>query len=427
MQTKTNGKQTLSVLVIALVLIAICTGGLWVYVIGVNNETGILDASAAEIPEEAKDIIAYESYDEYPGSREDVLLNEDELRLLDKMRNAYEQGKRPAKKAPTLPDKTGFAIIPLDPNDYDGMTDYYIIPDRNLTEQEFLQLIAHGEELGVPFTLQTFTTKNCMTYGSTVNRNSPAGENERYLLLFNRFTREGLRPKTIPVLTFPVSGPAKITLNSSANGAKVFYLHPLRELTDEELLQLIYMQFNGNIGLDPRDIGRNAAMDEAWVRAIAEDVLSMPLSVDNNLLIYNRMDSTGNVVMSVNYVTPLINGKRTHYIVAVDLTTNRFSSLSQHMEDRSLQKQNETQSEQQTVPDFPWEDIATSAVEKLSGFSAETMQVYEPYTAETVTSAGSMETAVMPVNITVTNGDKYNVSIRISDGIIEKIHCLSVT
>ena len=75
------------------------------------------------------------------------------------------------------------------------MTEYYILPGRDLTGQELLQLIEHGEEAGIPFTPQTFTEKNCMLPGSdTINRYSPAGENERYLLLFNRFTREGLRP-----------------------------------------------------------------------------------------------------------------------------------------------------------------------------------------------------------------------------------------
>jgi hypothetical protein len=245
--------------------------------------------------------------------------------------------------------------------------------------------------------------------------------------LFNRFTREGLRPKVIPVLTFPVNGPAKIPLNISANGMEVLYLHPLRELTDEELLQLIYMQFNGNRSLDPVEIGHNAAADEAWVRALAEDVLSMPLSVENNLLVYNRMDETGNVVMSVNFITPLINGKRVYYIIAADLTAGRFISLSQHMEDRSLQQQDETQSEQQTVPDFPWEGIATAAAEKLSGLTAETAQVYGPDSSKTDTSAGSTETPVMQVNITVSNGDKYNISIRISDGIIDGISCLQAT
>jgi hypothetical protein len=174
MQAKANGKQTLWVLAIALVLIAICTGGLWAYVIGAETETGIQDASAAEMPEEARDTIVYESYDEYPGSNKDVLLSEGELRLLEKMQKAYAQGERPVEKTPTLPDKTGFAIIPLNPNDYGGMTEYYILPGRDLTEQEILQLIEHGEEVGVPFTPQTFTTKNSMTPGSgTVNRFSP--------------------------------------------------------------------------------------------------------------------------------------------------------------------------------------------------------------------------------------------------------------
>ena len=184
------------------------------------------------------------------------------------------------------------------------------------------------------------------------------------------------------------------------------------------------MHFYGNRGLDPNKIGRNAAADEAWVRALAEDVLNMPLSAENNLLIYNRMENTGNVVMSVNFVTPLINGKRVYYIIAADLTANRFISLTQHMEDRSLQQQDAAQPEQKIAPDFPWEEIATTAAERLSGLPAETAQVYGPNVSETETSKGSTKTNVMQVNVTVSCGDTYNVSIRIPDGIIDRISCL---
>ena len=43
-----------------------------------------------------------------------MLLSEGELRLLDEMLKAYALGERPAENASAFPDKTGFAIIPLD-------------------------------------------------------------------------------------------------------------------------------------------------------------------------------------------------------------------------------------------------------------------------------------------------------------------------
>jgi flagellar basal body-associated protein FliL len=52
MQAKANGKQILWVLLIALVLIALCIGGLWTYVIGAKTDTGIQEAFAAELSEE---------------------------------------------------------------------------------------------------------------------------------------------------------------------------------------------------------------------------------------------------------------------------------------------------------------------------------------------------------------------------------------
>jgi hypothetical protein len=429
MQAKASGKQTIWVLLIALVLIVLCIGGLWAYVVGASTETGIQEASAAEMPEEARDTIVYERYDEFPSGSGDAILSEGELSLLNKMQEAYAQGERPVNKAPALPDKTGFAIIPLDPDDYGGMTEYYILPDRDLTGQELLQLIEHGEEAGVPFTPETFTDKNSMIPGGdTVNRYSPAGESERHLLLYNRFTQEGLRPKAIPVLTFPVSGPAKIPLNLTSNGAEAFYLYPLRELTDEELLQNIYLIFGDNQSLDPNEIGRNAAADAAWVRTLAEDVLSMPLSVENNYLLYNREDEAANVIMTANFVTPMINGKRTYYVITADLSANRFTHLIQFTEDRTVQKNEEAQPAPQNMPDRPWKDIAVAAAERLTGLTAETAETYGPSTSEEkLSTSTSTQTQIMQVNVTVSNGEIYNISIRISDGIIDGVSYLPVT
>ncbi len=68
MQTKANGKQTLFVLLIALVLIALCLGGLWTYIQSADAETGMQEISLVQIPEASTIASTPEKYDNFPAS-----------------------------------------------------------------------------------------------------------------------------------------------------------------------------------------------------------------------------------------------------------------------------------------------------------------------------------------------------------------------
>jgi hypothetical protein len=252
MQVKASKKQTLGVLLIALVLVSLCTGSLWAYVKNADAETGVTETSAAQIPGEDEFIITREKYDNFPPHQEtkDTMfwtqgfgLMKSEKERLAALQMAYLEGKRPSKPVPTQPLNNGLAILPLDPVSFGGETEYYFLPKQALTDDQLLQLIAYGEEKGIPFTADTLTVRNSMRGSdSQSNRKFSAGELGRLTNLMQRAYQEGLVspvPGTTDFST-PITGIAYIPLNPYAYGLDLFALYPLRELTDDELLLDVY-------------------------------------------------------------------------------------------------------------------------------------------------------------------------------------------
>ncbi len=242
MQIKEKGSQNLWVLLIALVLIAFCIVGLWAYVKGADAQTGVQEASVTALPEVENINIDMEKYDNYPVASDygflfenGKVLKEVEIRRLSKLVQAYAQGLHPINSALSLPDESGFAIVPLDPNEFAGMTEYYLLPDTVLTDEELLMLIAYGEKIGVPFTQDTLTTKNSARWFDTYcNRALSAGEKERRSILINRVRMEGLRPESyesaeLTPAKLPVSSVAGIyTYSSELEGFYTFEFYPIK-------------------------------------------------------------------------------------------------------------------------------------------------------------------------------------------------------
>lgn len=334
MQAKATKKQTLWVLLIALVLIALCIGGLWAYVKSADAETGVTEAALADIPEEYKSSFTKEKYDNYPllsYSASDYwyqgkALHKSEIPRLHNLMNAYAEGKRPSAKAPSLPGDGPIAIIPLDPKEFSGITEYYILPYDDLTDNQLLMLIDYGEERGAPFTEDTLTTSNCMRGGNTTsNRFFSAGESERLKILLHRISMEGLKPKTrdLTLQSLPVSGVAVIPLNPDRLFSDMFCLYPTRELTDEELVKILYHSYQkdmeGYAYLDPAKVeGLDPKEDTAKIRSFLEDVMGMPMAAECVRLTYKQKAATGEIHAMAYFKTALISGRDTRYSVYMD-------------------------------------------------------------------------------------------------------------
>ncbi len=441
METKlTHGRQVFAVLLIALVLIALCTGGLWLYVRQANAETGVVETAEASLPKESAVAVTKEKYDNFPSnaSEEDLEtwyqgygLTKDEKTRLVKLQADYTAGTRPAGKAPTMPAETGFAILPLDPGSYAGMAEYYFLPNQKLTDEQLLQLIAYGEEKGEPFTADTLSVKNSMRGGAMeTNRFRSAGENARRDILFKRIVEEGLRPETPDTgeITLPLSTVADIPMNQEANyGLDAFHFNPVREMTDEEIVTELMLGTDPGYYLNPlADASLDPVADAAKARAILEDALNMPLCARKDMFQYTREEGTGSKLFQVTYDTPKINRQEGSYSLKMDLESGQCYKLFSSVTDDSLYYYTEdgtlvygskdnSSTVKVDIQDTRCQKSAGEALEKLTGFKVVQM---EPM-METVIG-GTYKKGVL-IAAQMEDGKVYQVGVQYEDAAVTGI------
>ena len=435
MPAKVNKKQTFAVLLISVLLITLCLGGLWAYIKSADAETGVQEASVTALPEAGNISIVMEKYDNYPVASDygclfenGKMLLEVEIRRLTKLVQAYAEGLRPQSSAPSLPDESGFAIVPLDPKAFAGMTEYYLLPDTVLTDEELLMLIAYGEKNGVPFTEDTLTTKNCARWFYTYfNRYLSAGEKERCSNLLNRVRMDGLRPESyesagLTTAKLPISGVCGIRIYSSeAKTFHTFVFYPNREMTDEELLQTMF--------LDPEDDGYtivtptqnndlNPAEDKAKMRSLLEKNMGMPMSAKSTCLWYSQNDLTGEIRLFAEFKSALVNGKKTEYTVTVERSSGKVLYIDQW----TSYPYTPGAADVPPSPDIydkRYMDMALKAVSRLTDEEATSAS---PTGGEA--NSDSME-AYVSFDVGMKDGGTYAVNIRCSDGMLMSAQYLS--
>ncbi len=386
MQTKANGKQTIWVLLIALLLITLCIGGLWVYVKSADAEIGMHEVAVADLPKDENAFITWEKYDNFPPlfETEDDLkwssgfgLMRNEKERLNSLKAEYANGRRPDLAAPTLPSETGFAILPLDPASYGGLTEYYFLPEALLTDEQILQLIAYGEEKGTPFTADMLTVKNSTRgdSGYHVNRLLSAGEKERLFNLARRCFEDGLVPEQPKAPALPVSGIAYVPLiPEPVFGIDTFIFYPFRELSDEELLWEAYNPSIKDYTLlnisEESDL--NPVADNAWMRALLEDVSLMPISANHVQSDYVRKDATEEIRLDGIFESARVNGQKMEYRIFVGYPDKQLWYLMVSLNDQN----NPAAAASADVPtesiqDPKWEETARLVVERIdpSGIS----------------------------------------------------------
>lgn len=435
MQAKTNKKQTLWVLLIAIALISLCIGGLWTYVKSADAETGVQEASVTSLPEVENINITMEKYDNYPVVSDygflfenGKVLMEVEIRRLSKLVKAYAEGLRPISGAPSLPDELGFAIVPLDPNEFAGMTEYYVLPDTVITDKELLMLIAYGEKIGVPFTEKTLTTKNSARWFDTYcNRALSAGEKERRSNLINRVRMEGLRPESpestdLTLAKLPVSSVGGIRMYSSE--AETFYtfeFYPIREMTDEELLQTIFLDHEegGYTLLTPaQNNDLNPTEDIAKMRSLLEENMGMPMSAKSTCLWYSQKDLTGEIRLYAEFKSALVNGKKTGYTVTIQRSSGKILYIDQWTSYPYIPGAADAPPLPDTK-DKRYMDMAMKAVSRL--INEETISASS---TGSEASSDSMEAYIF-FDVGMKEGGLYAVKIRCSDGMLMSAQYLS--
>ena len=437
MQAKANGNQTLWVLLIALVLIVLCIGGLWAYVQSADAEPGVTEAGKVELLQDSAALATREKYDNHPSniSGDDLELffqgfglTLEEKGRLTTLQADFAAGKRPAGKAPSLPAETGFAIVMLDPESFAGETAYYFLPGERLTDEQLLLLIAYGEEKGMPFTADTLSVKNCMRGGAAgFNRFFSAGENARRVALYKRAMEEGLRPETqgTTEISQPISGRTEIPLNPDFNsGLDSFQFTPIRAMTDAEILDELFFNATDSYINPMADASLNPFADTAKARALLEDVLGMPMAAARDVFSYSLENETGAKLFQVTFKTPKINGMETIYNILMEVQSGQCRSLSFTTMDDRLYYTSESggryygpngepdPADTADLNDPRYAQSAQAAVEKLTRVK---MEKVEPMAR--VCIIGTYDMGVL-LAVQMADGTAYQVTVRFSDAVV---------
>jgi hypothetical protein len=431
MQAKANKKQTFWVLLIALALIALCTGGLWAYIKSADAKFGIQEAAAANLPQGEGALITREKYDSYPLILETTDVDtwsggfglmRDEKDRLESLKAEYASGKRPTGAAPSLPAETGFAILPLDPNSFGGIAEYYFLPVTLLTDEQLLQLIAYSAQKGTSFTAGTLTVKNS-TRGDNVyrvNRLLSAGESERQLTLAHRCIEEGLAPDQAeePALSLPVSGVTHISLiPKPATGTDTFAFYPFRELNDEELLLEAYRDYKDiakvYTWLDAsEEEGLSPTEDNAWMRSLLEDVSLMPISAQHIRSSYVRKEATGEIHLMGVFESARVNGKKTNYSVTASYPDRQLMFLTVSLDDQNNPDGASSQLPEtgENINDPKWAELAKKTVERIDSSGIEKVE------ADSFMTADNGQIPCIQYIVNMRDGGCYALAIRLSDG-----------
>ncbi len=440
-QNQVYKKQAIFALLLALALILASTGGLWLFVVQADAETGLQETEEAQLLETSAVIILREKYDNFPSdvnegdfvaTYQGFALTPAEKERLESIREKFASGSRPMEKAPSLPAETGFAIVPLNPDDYAGMTEYFFLPGQRLTDEQLLQLIAYGEEKGVPFTADTLSVKNCMRGGAIeTNRFRSAGEDARRDILYRRIVEEGLRPQkqSTSEIALPLTTVADIPVNPDVNsGLDVFHFNPIREMTDEEIITELLLGTSADYYLNPQtDEDLQPVKDVAKARSILENVFSMPLSAAKDVFHYSTDAKNGTKLMQVTFKTPKINGVEFSYYLVIELESGQCRTMSSNIMDDNLYYTDgngyqmygsKTGGSSQAAVDMEDQRCIQSTkavVEKLT--SIQIAQI-KPITK---VSIGNTHDAGIYMAVEMADGTAYIVTVRYADAVVTGI------
>ena len=120
----------------------------------------------------------------------------EKLRFADIRRRA-EDGEKPDSSVLNKMEGVTVSLIQLPRDQYEGEDWYLILPCREMTDSELLQVAGAFLEAGIRFDPDLLNWRNCMRGGAiTETRDWKGDERERFFSLGEQFNRAGLRPET---------------------------------------------------------------------------------------------------------------------------------------------------------------------------------------------------------------------------------------
>ena len=218
----------------------------------------------------------YESYSTYMPYNLPAMSASEKLRFAGILQRA-EDGEKPENSVLNKTEDVTVSLIQLPPEQYEGEEWYLILPCREMTDNELLQVAGAFLEAGIRFDPDMLSWRNCMRGGTIMETRSWKGdEHGRYFSLGEQFNRSGLRPETPFTAAVKDDGIGRVWFADDPDsfcGPEYFSFLPARRLTDEELLQ-IYALDNPEPAVQPEEISKY----ETLLRRELSKRMGMPAS-----------------------------------------------------------------------------------------------------------------------------------------------------
>ena len=204
-------------------------------------------------------------------------LTPEEIQRAAEAQARYDAGERPAHSILNPIENVGIGVYELPSEQYQGESTFVILPQRELTDEELLQLMDAFAALGRTFDPDALSWRSCMRGGGIECTRGFAGDEAERFGSLQDLCRRGLITPESPMSVLPCDdGFGVIQLNPDEFcGMPEFRFTPARRLTDEELLQYGATMLNGQ----QATAGQYASW-EAQLRQQMYNVMGTPLSAE---------------------------------------------------------------------------------------------------------------------------------------------------
>lgn len=279
----------------------------------------------------------------------------------------WDERERPESSILNLTENVQVALIQLPAEQYEGESWFLLLPNREMTDTELLQLADAYGQLGIIFDPGMVSWHNCMRGGGIeyARRSFQEEESERYSSIGGQFIRNGLRPKTPFTASVMDDGLGFVTLDEETfNGLDGFAFYPARRLTDEELLQL-YALRNKEPAAEPDEMARY----ERQIRQELHNLMGMPLSAIRSNEESVHPANEGNVYGDerIGYYTSFseVGGKGRQWRGGIDITTGNLIEALAMLDNRYYTNPTIISNILMDPWDIRWAEIARTTVSLL--------------------------------------------------------------
>ena len=253
----------------------------------------------------------------------------------------WENGERPGKSILNLTENVHVALIQLPEDQYEGESWFLLLPNRELTDEELLQVVDAYRQIGVKIKEGMITWHNCMRGGQENLRSLKKEEQDRYSSIGGMFIRSGLRPEKPLTAEVTDDGLGWVDLDEEDySGMDRYFFYPARRLTDDELLQL-YAVNNAEPAAAPNQL----AEYEEKLRLELYSLMGMPLSAERDNEEYvqpaGSWDVYGDERMAYFASFREVGGKERTWRGVLDINTGKLISAAVDLDERYLTLQSD--------------------------------------------------------------------------------------